>query len=37
MANAIATAKFALDIDFIPRLTERLRSFPAVAGAGAEA
>ena len=37
VANAIATAKFALDIDFIPRLTERLRSFPAVAGAGAEA
>ena len=37
VANAIATAKFALDIGFIPRLIERLRSLPAAAGAAAEA
>ena len=29
--------KFALDIGFIPRLIERLRSLPAAAGAAAEA
>ena len=37
VANAIATAEFALDIEFIPLLNRRLRSLPTAAGAGAEA
>ncbi len=37
VANAIATAEFALDIEFIPLLNKRLRSLPTAAGAGAEA